>query len=448
MWFTKFVRKINTSIILSCLLVISLLGIFVLRVYAIYDTVAIRTWDDAGYRKYALKAASENLGLLDAIKDLIFPNAHILDHTRSIGYHSWIVLGLKLSLSGNSEQAFQLSNLGLFVIQAIIIFFFTHWATKNKLFSGTLTFLYLSSPIVLGLNRWVMTENFVMAGLLIFGFIPAVLLSQNYLPFYRRELVDRRELLIGLFLAWMMGIFGSLREYAVPSYVLTSLGTISALIWEKRWDALMGFATIFLMFFGTLLGGWIELWKFVAFRSSQSQYYHTLSEWVPHVILNVIGVPLSLLFLIGCLFFARKTYVYCCTALQKNDGTFNFTKPKVTGLKIIWITNGGLTFLYCLLILLSANRVARSAIVPMFSLLNFCLISIKVFRIHSTIFQNQLMRIFCILLIVCSWSITYYQLFIAFDGGKTFAHPAYGLEYYNYPLHLRQLLSPDDMHVK
>jgi hypothetical protein len=151
--------------ILSVSIILSLISFFILRIYAIYNTVAIKTWDDVGYRFYALKAASDDLNIPGALQDVIYPNANILDHTRSIGYHSWIVLALKLSLSGDPEKVFQLANLGLLIIQGLIIFHFSYWASQNKNFSGTLTFIYLSSPIVFGLNRWVMTENFVMTAL-------------------------------------------------------------------------------------------------------------------------------------------------------------------------------------------------------------------------------------------------------------------------------------------
>lgn len=255
--------------------------------------------------------------------------------------------------------------------------------------------------------------------------------------------------------AWIMGIFGSLREYAVPSYLLTSLGMIAALAREKRWDALWGFSGIFAIFFFTLLGGWIELSSFVLFRSSQSQYFHSLSEWFPHVISYAIGIPLTILLTSISFLLTQKICYYVHIELnielKKNttikDAVHLFVK-KINGLHIIFITNVILLILYSLLILMSSNRVVRPVIMPMFSLINILLIGIKIVKVPNTFFSRKLTRMFCILLIISSWSMTYYQLLIAFDGGKTFAHPAYGLEYYNHPLYLRKLSSENDMHVE
>lgn len=84
----------------------------------------------------------------------------------------------------------------------------------------------------------------------------------------------------------------------------------------------------------------------------------------------------------------------------------------------------------------------------MIPLLNFLLIGIKVFDVPSYIFRSRLIQAACIALIISAWSSSYYQLFFAFDGGKTFAHPAHDLEYYNYPFQLRPLTTPDDMHIE
>jgi hypothetical protein len=124
-----------------------------------------------------------------------------------------------------------------------------------------------------------------------------------------------------------------------------------------------------------------------------------------------------------------------------------YLKNNITALQIIWIANGIPLIFYSLSILISDSRQARAGILIMFPLLNFILISIKVFEVPSDIFRHKRIQLLSIFLILTSWSITYYDLLIAFNGGKTFAHPAYGLEYYNHPLYLRPLQSPEDMHT-
>jgi hypothetical protein len=376
-----------------------------------------------------------------AIANLIFPHGNILDNNRSVGYHSWIVLALKLSLSGNAEQTFQLANLILLIVQAVLIFGFGYWATKNKLFSGTLTFLYLSSPIVFGLNRWVMTENFVMPALLAFGFLPAWLLGEDFRPSFRREIIA------SIAIAWIMGIFASLREYAIPSYLLPSLATALALAWTRRWDAFWSFGIVTSIFTLSLVQPWIQLFKAASFKFTQSEYFSPLGQWFYHVVIYVVGIALSLLFAIGAIFILR-------TAVSKFKTFWRVRKSRLTTLKdgidplyLLWITYILLIFFYAVMFVRSDNRLARAGIVFMFSILSFLLIGVRVLEVPNLIFKKGSVQFLCIILIVCSWCTSYYQLFVAFDGGKTFAFPAYDLEWYNHPYFLRPLNSPDDMHT-
>lgn len=435
-------RKINLESFWRILVIISLVGIFALRIYAIYNSVIIRTWDDAQYRRLALLDANPNLALTKAFSDLIFPNGNLLDNSRSIGYHSWIVLALKLSLSGDPEQTFQLANLVLFIIQAAVIFCFGYWATKNKLFSGTLTFLYLSSPIVFGMNRWVMTENFVLTGLLIFGFLPCWLLTVDFRPSIRKEL------LVGIVVAWIMGIFASLREYAVPSYLIPSFATGIALVWVRRWDAFCTFSIVTGVFTLTMLESWTQLFKLAAFRVTQAEYFHPLTEWFPHVIVYVMGIALSLLLLAGSILVIKVGFTKFHTFGDGKKIDISLLKEKIDPLIFIWIAQLFLVVLYIVIIIRSDSRQARAGIVFMFPILISLLVGCRILKISPRFFKKSLIQVFCVALIVCSWSTSYYQLFLAFDGGKSFVFPPFDLEWWNYPLNLRPLTTPEDMHTK
>ena len=50
-------------------------------------------------------------------------------------------------------------------------------------------------------------------------------------------------------------------------------------------------------------------------------------------------------------------------------------------------------------------------------------------------------------LVSLSWCVLLWQLLVAFDGGKTYAHAGFRLEYFNYPLHLRKLDGPNDNYI-
>lgn len=414
--------------------ILSIVGIFLLRIYAIYNTNTIQTWDDLGYRKYALNAGTYDINLMTALKALILPNPDILDNTRSIGYHSWLVLALKLYLSGDSEQTFQLANLGLFAIQAIVLFLFVKWATSSNSYACTFTFLYLSSPIVFGLNRWVMTENYLMAGLLIYGFLPAYFVNKTQSPSYRKEIFG------AILIAWVMGIFGTLREYAFPYYVLTALAIAVSLLIDKRYDALMAFIAVSFAFITTFIPGWLTLMESASHKVGLSEYYHPLPQWSVHVIQYVIGVALSIAFALMIVLIASRLKSFF-------DQFYNNRNIRHRSLMIILACNLILLILYSLSIILSESRTARAGIMVMFPLLNTILISIKLLRDNNHILKSITVNYICLFLIFLSWTTLYYQLMVAFDGGKTFAHPAYDLEIYNHPLYLRELRSPDDMHT-
>jgi hypothetical protein len=428
--------------ILEVFVILSLIAILAVRIYAIYNTVPIRTWDDAGYRFFALRDARDDLTIQRALDDIIFPNGGLLDHHRSIGYHSWLVFGLKLSLSGSSEQTMQLVNLILLLIQGITLFFFSRWATKNNILSGAFTSLYLASPIVFGMNRWIMTENHVMTSLMVIGFIPAWLLTCDRRPNYRKEL------LLGMIAAWGIGIFSGLREYAVPSYLLTGFAAIVALWWGKRIDGMRGFLGVFGIFFIFLLASWMQLYKFLAFRVTQDQYFHPMSEWLPHAILHGLGPALTILLAVGLI---AVFYQLRQTIKDKNLTTLfqlETLKATVQPLHFLWLINGILVLFYIVGILASDNRPVRGVIMLMISLLNFLLISIRLMPKIQSSLKSQWVNLFMIALLVVSGTVLYHQLFIAFDGGESYAHTAHGLEFYNHPLHLRELKSAEDMHVE
>ena len=79
-----------------------------------------------------------------------------------------LVFVLKFFNLESTELNFQVVNFLLYLVQWVIIFLFAWWATSDYLLATAITFLYLSSPFVFGMSRWVMTENFVFVGLLTF----------------------------------------------------------------------------------------------------------------------------------------------------------------------------------------------------------------------------------------------------------------------------------------
>jgi hypothetical protein len=81
------------------------------------------------------------------------------------------------------------------------------------------------------------------------------------------------------------------------------------------------------------------------------------------------------------------------------------------------------------------------------SVLGFVLIGIRILPSLKSLLLTDNFKAFILTLILISWGSLFYQLFIAFDGGKTYAHHAFRLEYYNYPLHLRSLRNSQDTYI-
>jgi hypothetical protein len=93
------------------------------------------------------------------------------------------------------------------------------------------------------------------------------------------------------------------------------------------------------------------------------------------------------------------------------------------------------------------NRVSRLAILPMVVATGLALIGTRLSPEVQRALSTTRAKSAVLALIAVSWSVLSYQLFVAFDGGETYAHAAYRLEYYNYPLHLRPLRGPLDSYV-
>ncbi|MGK7943071.1 MAG: hypothetical protein AB4058_01205, partial [Microcystaceae cyanobacterium] len=53
--------------ILQIFVIFSLIAILAVRIYAVYNTIAIRTWDDTGYRFFALRDATDDLTIQGAL---------------------------------------------------------------------------------------------------------------------------------------------------------------------------------------------------------------------------------------------------------------------------------------------------------------------------------------------------------------------------------------------
>lgn len=418
---------------------ISLFALLILRVYSAFFTVPIVTWDDTAYRAQAI-SLSANYSCAGIVKETVFPHP-----TYTLGkitnYVNWLVVGLKFMPALSPETVFQIVNLLFFVTQFILIYKFTFLATGDKLFSLLISFLFMSSPLIFGISRWVLTENLVytcLLGCLYFSLL-LIRLPQNKSKFYLF-----REAILTVTTAYVLIISATAREYIVFTPAIFSIVLLAALILQKRWVSVFLFATM-LLFFSTDFADSIQL--ILAERTGKlanTYYYSPPLSWLGHVALHAVGIAFLLLF-IALFYAAAKEVILKKNFASQIKNLINPESIQKVSISLLLLSHLFLFLIYSFGICSSYNRGMRPAMLPFFSLLGFFIIFLCLKpEAMQALKRNTWMFLF---LTALSWAVLYYQLFVAFDGGKTFAHHAYKMEYFNYPMHLRPLTSPSDMHV-
>jgi hypothetical protein len=415
---------------------LSLAALLGLRCYAAYFTVPVRTWDDVAYRDNALWTA-ERTSTAEAISDIVLPCSKTLWDLKTAGYRSWLTVAKKISPFKNDEFTWQSVNICLFLIDGISLFLLSWWSTRRRDFSLCLAFLLLSSPIVFGMNRWVMTENHVMTSIIVYATAGAVL-------FRRRE---RETLLLNLFwgavAGWLFGIFGSMREYCLPTIVGIPIAAFAGLIWERRRARLAAFSAVYFPYAFDIGKALEPILKSAVPRTQEGGWhFHSLSDWIPHVALHSAGPALVSTFLI-------LSWLCGVEALRRwrdLDGGANRLRlllGKLSGWHIFLAGQLAVTIGYAGLILWIKMRGVRASIPLSMSIMVLLVMA-------SRGLPDSARRRFslCLLpLVALSWLVLGYQLFIPFNGGKTYAHHPSNLEHFNHPLHLRALRTRDDMHT-
>jgi hypothetical protein len=421
---------------------LSLVAVLGLRLYAAFRAVPIQTpWDDGLIRRDARIVAGKE-GAARLLANVLTPHAPPLLEGRVNGYGDWAALGQKLrEMAGSTEaqRAFQLVNVALLCVQCATVVLLGYWSTRDAPMAVAFAFLYASSPIVFGISRWVLTENLVLTAGPALALLAASLLSAR-----SNESGTLRRVLLAASTAYLMGLLGSAREYAAPSYAVILLVVVTSLLAQKRLAEAATFAAVIACFVVPLaipLGSALRL---TLAKADVSSYFHPLWQWVPHVVAFVVGPSLTLVFLallatVGGRVVHRVRRRRLRRPLSANAACRRLRRELRSGLGALYWSHWLLLALYVAGIVWSRNRSVRSAILPM--LVTFNLLFLYVHRHPSSRrwMTTAQCRVAALCLIACSWSVLAYQLLIAFDGGRTYAHAAYRLEYFNYPLRLRPL---------
>jgi hypothetical protein len=430
---------------LTYLAALSLFAILGLRLYAAFATTPIRTpWDDDHMRAAAVEHHLEQTGAT-AIGHLVLPSRPPVFEGRLNGYDAWLVAALKVGRWAgvhNRELAFQLVNTLLLFMQATIVLLFAHWATRDFSIAATFTFLHISAPIVFGTSRWVHTENLVLVAGPALSFLAAWLLeTPGCAGMHTRT---HRIFRAGL-AAYAMALCCLAREYAAPTFLVLVAATLVGLLVAKRWREAVAAALVLSAFIIPWLPSLLEALKDTFAKGGQSAYFHPFSEWIPHVAFYAVGPSLTfvLVALLAVLAYqgwrrAIHRSAYLCTDLGR------VLRHELSGLRIATWAHWALMGLYLTGIIWTRNRVTRPAIMPMMVGLGIVLIGFRADPARRRWLANASIKWTAVGLVSLSWVVLLFQLLVAFDGGKTYAHAGFRLEYFNYPLHLRKLQGPDD----
>ena len=428
--------------------IVSLIAILSLRLYAVWGFPALHTpWDDDTYRAAADSAAKSQSTLVTAY-NLVLPHGGMVIDGRLNGYIDWLAVALKVQGSlylGGREVAFQAINAIMLILQALVLYLFAYWSLRDRALALAIAFLFVSAPMVFGTSRWVHTENLVfLAGLSLSGLTGWLLAP--------RANVGRRArwsyFLRVAAAAWAIGMCAKAREYAAPSFIVLVIITEVVLLLRRRWLE----AIIIEHVTGAFIVPWapalIEALKVTLSKGGQTQYFHALSEWFPHVAFYTAGPALSI-FLVGL----AVVVVYQCSCRLARPlaslaaGPGRLLRAELSGLRPLVWGHVFLLMFYLAFLVWSRNRVTRPAVPIMLAGTGLILLGARTLPKLRAWMLGTPAKLIALVLIASSWSVLTYQLVFAFEGGKIYAHHGFRLEYFNYPLRLRALKDAQDSYI-
>jgi hypothetical protein len=424
----------------SVVAITSLVVLMAFRIYAAAFTNIVNSgWDDNEYRN-AANAAAARMTMAQAVGDIVLPgeraNAAISVLGRSIGYHAWLVLGRTLLPAGDPERVWQMVNVVFFLAQALALYSLGFLGGMPRDLRLVMVFVFMSSPMSFGFNRWVMTENHVATAML------SSALACAWLVFGLRRLraataLQRmaRRITMALLAGYVTGAFSSLREYATPFYLLIAAGAVAALLWERRLLAASAFVLGFAPFVRVLVSSFRVLLPEAARKAGQTAYYHATSEWFPHEVQNFWGPSLTVL---GFVAVAMAGTYLGELELHAESHAVEGPCERFRGLDVFWLASIAAAGSATVLVLAVKNRLARNGIIIILPLMLILCLGWHRYRPRLS-GHLQRIRIVAIGLIAMSWVVFFDQAFFEFDGGRTWRHHCSHLEYYNHPLRLPAL---------
>jgi len=408
---------------------ISIAFLLFIRFYANVFETPVRTWDDRYYRSVAVNEA-QNSSALEVIKKVILPNDQNYFGERSRGYHSWLVLFVKIFPSVDYERSLLWLNYFFLLVQLGLILAFAHWAFKDANYALAFTFIYVSTPIIHGMSGWIMTENLVLLSLSLFTYCAVNLVYDE----------KDKNLLKPLGIGFLFGIFSTTREYVMPTlFAIIFVVTLS--MWRRRRFLFLGAYLFVFGFYAAAMASWLPpILERIGEKSKLEIYSYPLGKWLSTSFFLNVGPAAIILIIIAIPYLAllirRVVRSRGVKVLKSTPSLFLFS-------------NISLAILYAAVIVLSTNRTVRSCIPLIFALFSIILFSVKLAGSSGFKVNHNVVTATFTVLIAVSWMFNIYQLFYSYNGGKGFAVHPYNPKYevYNHPLRLPLLKDSTDMHV-
>ena len=404
-------------------------GLLVLRLYAAFWTQAACTWDDHMYRQTGERA----LPVASVLRHLIFPTTLNMTPDRTMGYPLWLWLGTNIvtPIFGPSgkcantrhEWTWQVVNCILLMIQIAALFGVARWATGETWSAMAVLLLYVMSPLVFGLNRWAMSENLVMTALLVTIAVGVLVVHDG-------------RWWIQIAAGILCGIFSNAREYAYPILVTLALGASCASYVQRGWRALW----FPLILFPYLIAAGVA--NFPAFQlrwplvgattpgPGIPEGAYPVLPWLLKLFRDGWGPSVTIVVVLGSAVLARSVW--------HNRGQWRWD-----GASVYWMSLAGAFVLWWCLDLSQPMRQVRAGIGPEVLGLGIVLVGWHHQRLHLLPAGRMLLALF----LTASLAFLVDDLFIRFDGGRTWRHEAGPrLETYNHPLGLRAMTDDNDRH--
>jgi hypothetical protein len=405
-----------------------LLAVAALRAYAGFFTIPVRTWDDVGYRGQ-IELASEYFtshgGAPAALRLAVRPHPVVVDARRSLGYVTWLIVVRQALPSLEPERAYQLANMLMLALQAALVWYLARPA--GRVLALSFVCLYLTTPFVFGVSRWIWTENHVMVALLA---LPAAGL-------WLAEAKRRHwwsEALVGAAAGIACAVSSSAREYIAPSIALVTGAILFGLLMARRWTAAGAFAAATVPHFIACGKTAYEMLPLIAERSADTRWYHPLSEWAAHCVRHVSGYPMLMVVTGGL--------AVAVGVAWKRIRSRSFDLAS-----ILLYSHLLLVAVYVAAISVATNRDRRAAVPILWSAIGAIAAA---WRLREAQSPGATRRLTAGLVTALALSLCFfcYDLFVAYDGGPSFVAHGFQLNTaINHPLWLSPPAGEGGMHV-